>query len=71
MKLLIITVAVLLSGCSSVDYYSIKKASMGYKPYDPCIRCGETWQHIPNFTHEAQRRNSLCRQGIDIGNNCY
>ena len=71
MRYLIIAAVVLLTGCTSVDYYSLKKASMGYKPYDPCIRCGETWSHLPNFEHEAQRRNSLCRQGIDIGNNCY
>jgi hypothetical protein len=58
MKTLVLALLLALTGCANVSYYDIKKASMGYKPYDPCIKCGEKWQQLPNWTNEAViRRN--------------
>ena len=53
-SILIITV-VLLTGCSSVDWLGNSKRA-GYKDYDPCIKCGEKWEQIPNERFEAQKR---------------
>jgi hypothetical protein len=56
--LLLAVLATQLTGCGTVSYYDVKKAAMGYKPHDPCIRCGEKWQQLPNWQHEAViRRN--------------
>lgn len=58
MKTAILVLALLASGCSSIDTMSLKKQYYGYKQYDPCIRCGEKWQQLPNWEHEAIiRRN--------------
>lgn len=62
MRLFLITLAVLVTGCGTVDPYQLKKASMGYKPYDPCIRCGDTWQQLPNQRYEAQIRRQRGEQ---------
>jgi hypothetical protein len=63
MKLIAILVVAMLSGCATqAQLYQIKKASMGYKPYDPCIRCGETWQQLPNQKYEAQIRRARGEQ---------
>lgn len=53
MSRLVLLVAVALSGCASVDPMQIKKLHYGYKPYDPCIRCGEKFQQLPNWRNEA------------------
>ena len=64
--LLLATLVLSLSGCAaidSIDMMAIKKASYGYKHYDPCIRCGEKWgQQIPNWEHEAVIRRSRGEQ---------
>lgn len=70
-KLIILAICLVISGCSTIDTISIKKWSMGYRSYDPCIRCGEKWQQLPNWENEAIIRNARCAQGIDTANNCY
>lgn len=55
-KLSLLFLALLSSGCAHVtdmDPMAVKKYYYGYKPYDPCIRCGEQWQQLPNWEHEA------------------
>lgn len=54
----LLPLCLVLTGCSSLDPMAVKKHYYGYKSYDPCIRCGETWQQLPNWQHEAIiRRN--------------
>ena len=54
MKLTILAVlAVTLSGCASTQF---KTQHYGYRPGDPCIKCGEKFQRIPNFENEATIR---------------
>lgn len=58
MKTLSILLLLLVQGCASLDTMTVKKHYLGYKHYDPCIRCGERFQQLPNFEHEAIiRRN--------------
>ena len=55
-----------ISGCASNStnatgsqesiILAAKKFSYGYRPYDPCIRCGEKWQQLPNWDNEAIKR---------------
>lgn len=71
MRALVILAVVALTGCASVDTMSIKKYQMGYRQYDPCIRCGEKFTQLPNWTNEAIIRNQRCAAGIDTLNNCY
>jgi hypothetical protein len=50
-----------LTGCAtnqSTTVMTVKKYHYGYKPYDPCLKCGEQWHQLPNWEHEAIiRRN--------------
>ena len=65
MKTLIVLLALLVSGCASTstsDTMSIKKYYFGYKQYDPCIRCGEKFQQLPNWQHEAIIRSQRGEQ---------
>jgi hypothetical protein len=63
MKQLIVILTIALTGCASPEfYYAVKKQSLGYKPYDPCIRCGETWQQLPNMQNEAILRRQRGEQ---------
>ena len=44
MRTLIVLALVTLTGCSTLDNHS----RVGYRDYDPCIRCGEGWTFLPN-----------------------
>jgi hypothetical protein len=71
MRTIILGLCLAITGCASVDTMSVKKYQMGYRQYDPCIRCGEKFTQLPNWTHEAIIRNANCARGIDTVNNCY
>lgn len=71
MRTLIILASLALTGCAAIDPISIKKYQLGYKQYDPCIRCGERFTQLPNWEHEAIIRTANCAQGRDTANNCY
>ena len=59
MKLLALLALVLVTGCSAMgDAYTYKKQALGYKHYDPCIRCGEKFTQFPNWENEAVIRRS-------------
>jgi len=49
--------ASILSGCSSSsEWIGIQNPyTVGYKHYDPCIKCGEGWTFIPNERFIAQK----------------
>ena len=49
--LAIITV-ILLTGCANLIQWDQTK--IGYRPEDPCIRCGEKWDQIPPQEFDAQ-----------------
>ena len=51
--ILMFGLAVVLSGCGTTQ---IKTYHQGYRSYDPCIKCGEKFQRIPNFENEASIR---------------
>jgi uncharacterized protein YceK len=57
-KISAVLVVLLLSGCASTGSteWLTKSSRAGYKDYDPCIRCGEKWDQIPNEPFEAQKR---------------
>lgn len=48
-RALLFATAILVSGCSSFD-----RPDVGYRSYDPCIRCGEGWIFLPNPSHAQQ-----------------
>lgn len=51
MKLVLIAGVILLTGCSSILQ---EPNEVGYRDYDPCIRCGEGWIFLPNPSHSEQ-----------------
>ena len=51
MKLALFAGIILLTGCSSVFQ---NPNEVGYRDYDPCIRCGEGWIFLPNPSREQQ-----------------
>lgn len=59
-----------LAGCAGVDYYP--NSTQGYTHYDPCTRCGESWQRLPNpafnaihiADHAEWRSNRSRRQSL-------
>jgi hypothetical protein len=46
--LLFIIVVVMLGGCAPFQPYPNQ-----YRAGDPCIKCGERFEQIPNFEYEA------------------
>jgi hypothetical protein len=58
-KLLALLAIVAVTGCAGItDSYTYKKQALGYKHYDPCIRCGEQWTQFPNWENEAVIRRA-------------
>lgn len=51
----------MLAGCASTEWWH-GDARYGYRPEDPCIRCGEKWTVIPNHPFEAQIRRERGEQ---------
>jgi uncharacterized protein YcfL len=77
MRVIIVLASLLLvAGCSSTGsvrhtdstgrqqdiVVTAKKFYYGYRPQDPCIRCGEKWQQLPNWDNEAIVRRSRGEQ---------
>ncbi len=50
--LLLVTIAALLPGCASFERELFLR--QGYRSYDPCKTCGESFQQLPNFENVAQ-----------------
>ena len=44
------------TGSQESTILAAKKFYYGYRQYDPCIRCGEKWQQLPNWDNEAIKR---------------
>jgi hypothetical protein len=55
---LLIFLAIALTGCANSGWLTTNSNKKGYKNYDPCIRCGEKWDQIPNRVGEAQLRRA-------------
>jgi hypothetical protein len=55
MRPILLVAVLLMSGCANTDFLGNNVRS-GYKDYDPCIKCGEKWQQIPNRRFDAQIR---------------
>ncbi len=67
-KILIASLLLVVSGCSSVDIY-VKDPY--YRYGDVKTRYGEKHIQYPNWENEAILRNARCRAGVDTVNNCY
>jgi hypothetical protein len=52
---LLITVSI--TGCSSLHEVVTTTSTPGYRHYDPCIRCGESWIIVPNQDLAALRQS--------------
>lgn len=62
LKLFLVTLtAILLTGCASTEWLWADER-YGYKPWDPCVRCGEKIIQIPNHPFEAQIRKARGEQ---------
>jgi hypothetical protein len=46
-----------LTGCSSLHDVVTTTSTPGYRHYDPCIRCGESWIIVPNQDLAALRQS--------------
>jgi hypothetical protein len=56
MRVLVLALVLALSGCANSGLF--RPYANQYRSYDPCIKCGERFQQIPNFENEAIiRRN--------------
>lgn len=53
--ILAILIIPVITGCANTEWLT-KTSRYGYKDYDPCIRCGEKWDQIPNEQFEAQKK---------------
>lgn len=51
MRYTFVIVALLLTGCSTVN--QIANTCPGFRPYDPQMCKGQFFQQIPNFEYEA------------------
>lgn len=51
-----------IAGCANTEWLDKNSIKRGYKDYDPCIRCGEKWDQIPNQVGEALRRRERGEQ---------
>lgn len=57
-----ILITLSISGCASIAGQWITHTERyGYRLEDPCIRCGEKWDQLPNQRFEAQELRS---QGV-------
>ncbi len=61
MKGILVVLALTLTGCASTEWMH-QSERYGYRPGDPCIRCGEKWTVIPNHPFEAQIRRERGEQ---------
>lgn len=52
-SILLILVVSTLSGCANTEWLQTHNR-YGYRPEDPCIRCGEKWDVIQRHPFEAQ-----------------
>ena len=51
MRYILLTIAFLLTGCSTIE--QIATTCPGLRPYDPQMCRGEFFQQLPNFENEA------------------
>jgi hypothetical protein len=51
--ILLVVALSFLGGCANTEWMGTK-AQYGYRPEDPCIRCGEKWDQIQRHPFEAQ-----------------
>lgn len=67
---LIITASLAVTACSSLPETVTSNTSPGYRHYDPCIRCGESWVSVPNqefaALRESRKRNAIHRQDMEL-----
>lgn len=60
-SILVLLIISSLSGCANTEWLQFEDR-YGYRPGDPCIRCGEKWTVIPNHPFEAQIRRERGEQ---------
>ena len=55
---LLVTVTAVTTGCSSLPETITGSGNIhyGYRSYDPCIRCGESWTMLPNASVAASNK---------------
>lgn len=54
MRPILLAAVILLTGCANTEWLTGNSPRVGYKEYDPCIKCGEKWEQIPPPRHNAQ-----------------
>jgi hypothetical protein len=69
-RILSVAVASLsITACSSLPDTVTGSAKPGYRHYDPCIRCGESWVSVPNqemaALKESKERNPIYRLNME------
>ena len=52
-SILLILAVSTISGCANTEWLQTQNR-YGYRPEDPCIRCGEKWDVIQRHPFEAQ-----------------
>ena len=59
MRNFLVITLLFLTGCANTEAWN--KTKLGYRPEDPCIRCGEKWDQIPpqEFDAQVKRANGV------------
>ena len=60
-----------LTGCSSLHEAVTTTSVPGYRHYDPCIRCGESWIIVPNqpmaALHQSKDKPGFTKSDYEAG----
>lgn len=60
-----------VTGCSSLHETVTTTSIPGYRHYDPCIRCGESWIIMPNqpfaALHQSKNKPGFTQSDYEAG----
>jgi hypothetical protein len=68
---IVIALAFSVTGCSSLHEVVTATSIPGYRHYDPCIRCGESWIIVPNqpmaALHQSKDKPGFTKSDYEAG----
>jgi hypothetical protein len=68
---LVLAIAFGITGCSSLHETVTATSIPGYRHYDPCTRCGESWIIVPNqymaALHQSKDKPGFAKSDYEAG----